>query len=563
MALSTHIALVLGVAIVSAVGVGVVLWVALGHPPLRPAGNWTTSNSFEFVKIVLALAGGVGAVVALVVAYRKQHLGETAERREDIKLFAERFTKASDQLGSDKAAVRLAGMYALEDLAQGTPSQRQTIVNVLCAYLRMPYLPASAPSSGGNAPVETTTSTAPAEDAGAVLDQCVDHDENERRQQERQVRLTAQRILGAHLRPQDDGARVSDAFWQDIDLDLTGATLVGLDLRKCHVRTAKFDNAVFSEGALFRQATFNGNAWFSNAIFDGDTGFREATFCGQAWFSEVAFNGYVGFGETRFSGYAGFGEAVFRGDAGFGDVTFAEGTGFGKATFCGQAWFSKASFSGNAGFAETSFSVYAGFGKSTFCGDARFDNATFDGQAWFGGAAFNGRAGFDEASFSGYAGFGEASFNGVAGFYKALFREDAGFGETSFNGDTKFDEATFARGAAFDRATFEGNAGFEEVTFNGRAGFGRATFNGRAGFSRARFGGQAWFGGTMFGMRPCCVDARVRLDATLVGARTWPDGVTATEPSSQDKARLPDLEGTWGYLQAAIVDHLPPADLAG
>src|SRR5690348_9617491 len=111
MGLGVHVAVVLMVAVVSALVIGVVLWWLLGRPPLRQAGNWTTANSVEFGNIVLALIGGVGAVVALVIAYRTQRLGESAEEREDVKLFAERFTKASDQLGSDNAPVRLAGMY--------------------------------------------------------------------------------------------------------------------------------------------------------------------------------------------------------------------------------------------------------------------------------------------------------------------------------------------------------------------------------------------------------------------------------------------------------------------
>jgi hypothetical protein len=59
------------------------------------------------------------------------------------------YTKAADQLGSEKAPVRLAGMYALERLAQSTPEQRQTIVNVLCAYLRMPYAPSEPRAKDG------------------------------------------------------------------------------------------------------------------------------------------------------------------------------------------------------------------------------------------------------------------------------------------------------------------------------------------------------------------------------------------------------------------------------
>ncbi|MEU1394119.1 MULTISPECIES: hypothetical protein [unclassified Nonomuraea] len=53
----------------------------------------------------------------------------------------ELYTKAAEQLGNAQAPVRLAGLYALERLAQDTPVLRQTIVDVICSYLRMPYTP--------------------------------------------------------------------------------------------------------------------------------------------------------------------------------------------------------------------------------------------------------------------------------------------------------------------------------------------------------------------------------------------------------------------------------------
>ncbi|GAA4590433.1 hypothetical protein GCM10023194_47230 [Planotetraspora phitsanulokensis] len=51
------------------------------------------------------------------------------------------YTKAAEQLGHSQAAVRLAGLYSLERLAQDNVSLRQTVVNVICAYLRTPYTP--------------------------------------------------------------------------------------------------------------------------------------------------------------------------------------------------------------------------------------------------------------------------------------------------------------------------------------------------------------------------------------------------------------------------------------
>jgi hypothetical protein len=113
-------------------------------------------------------------------------------------------------LGSDKTPVRLAGLYALERLAHGNPPQRQGIVNVICAYLRMPYTPPAA------SPPDTDT-----DEAQAALR--AEHREPTR---EREVRLAAQRILAGHLRPH----RV-EAFWANIDLDLTNARLIDFDLR--------------------------------------------------------------------------------------------------------------------------------------------------------------------------------------------------------------------------------------------------------------------------------------------------------------------------------------------
>ena len=35
----------------------------------------------------------------------------------------------------------MAGLYALERLGQDNPKLRQTVIDVICAYLRMPYTP--------------------------------------------------------------------------------------------------------------------------------------------------------------------------------------------------------------------------------------------------------------------------------------------------------------------------------------------------------------------------------------------------------------------------------------
>jgi hypothetical protein len=183
----------------------------------------------DLVRTAGTLVVGTGGAVALLLTARRQRYTElTLEHQREVAVeqrITELYTRAIDQLGNDQAPVRLGGLHALERLAQNNPTQQQTIVDVICAYLRMPYTqPDDKPPSEGAPP-------------GA-------HTRHEHRRQELQVRLTAQRILAAHLRP-DRGSE----FWPYIDLDLTGAQLYKLNFANCRVRDARFSGAQFSGDA--------------------------------------------------------------------------------------------------------------------------------------------------------------------------------------------------------------------------------------------------------------------------------------------------------------------------
>ncbi|MBO2463928.1 pentapeptide repeat-containing protein [Actinomadura violacea] len=341
------------------------LWL-LGSPSHAKPKPLDTTAQLELLKLVFALVAGIGALVALVTAYRRQRVDEAAgERAERVQAHAEKvardaahdaterrvtdlYGQAVEQLGHDKAAVRLGGLYSLERLAQDHPDHRQTVIDVVCAYLRMPFtIPAP--------------STAEQQAAGPGADVA---------RQELQVRLTAQRVLKRHLtRPSDQDRRA--AHWPDIQIDLTGALLIDFDFIEGHATQATFANAQFS-----------GDAWFGGAQFSGDT-----------WFSGAQFSGYAGFGDAKFSRDAGFEGAQFSGDAGFGGAEFSGYSGFDSAQFSGDAWFGDAQFSGDAQFGGTHF------GGAHFGGDARFGGAKFSGDARFGGAKFSGDAMFSNAHF--------------------------------------------------------------------------------------------------------------------------------------------------------------------
>ncbi|GAT71439.1 pentapeptide repeat domain-containing protein [Planomonospora sphaerica] len=297
-----------------------------------PSGVTLVQVRSEVLRTALAAGAGIGAAITLMLAFRRQRHQEIAifhtshdatERR-----VTDLYTKAVEQLGHGKAAVRLGGLYALERLAQDNPGHRQTIVNVICAYLRMPYtLP--APASG---PVQDP----PARPAPTLNDRWLHPptpgneetplpeqpaaDKTDDAEGERQVRLTAQRILGEHLRDdrtpeeRDSGQPADVRFWPGMRLDLTGATLIDLDFQHCHMAKAQFSGAVFT-----------GDARFDGAVFTGDARFIGATFTRRALFDGATFTGDARFIGATFTGGALFDGATFTGDAGFVGATFAEG----------------------------------------------------------------------------------------------------------------------------------------------------------------------------------------------------------------------------------------------
>lgn len=253
-----------GLALAATVSV-TVLWLFLG------GGDQASAHRLDALRTAASLVIGAGGAAALLLAARRQRYVELdLEQKEhdaNERRVTELYGKAADQLGSDKAPVRLAGVYALERLAQDQPQHRQTVVNLLCAYLRMPYTP---PKDQG--------------DKEAA--------------QEQLVRTTVQDVLETHLRPADP-----DRFWPDMDLTITGTTLEFFWFRNCRVRKATFRHTTFREIAAFRDSEFTESADFHRTTFTGTADLRRTAFGPRrANFRNTTFEGDVDFGEEPETG---------------------------------------------------------------------------------------------------------------------------------------------------------------------------------------------------------------------------------------------------------------------
>lgn len=208
-------------------------WDLLDAPGLKPEHRIDSKTLFDLVKLSFGVVAGAGALVALVVAYRRQRVDEDGALREATRLHTERFTTAVSQLGDESAAVRLGGVHALAGLADDAPTRDlcQTCIDVLCAYLRLPYT------------VEEDLPPGDAEARHTYLAL-------------REVRHTVIRLIRDHLRL----ATQQVHSWQGHDFDFTAVTFDGGDFSGAQFSggTVDFSGAKFASGRVdFNLATFS------------------------------------------------------------------------------------------------------------------------------------------------------------------------------------------------------------------------------------------------------------------------------------------------------------------
>lgn len=302
------------------------------------AGNDQDRIGLDIVRLAGSIVAGTGGAAALLLAARRQRATEldlaqkersASDARYDAteRRVTELYTKAVELLGAEKAAVRLAGLYALERLGQDNQEHRQTIVNVVCAYLRIPFDQAMEEEKSGSATGEL------------------------------EVRKAAQSILVSHVRR--GILEDSSTFWRGMSLDLSGANLIDFDLNGAVLQEVRFTGAVFMgkmtnfagtnfRMAYFEDAKFLSSVYFSTA-FDRVTRFSGAEFCER-----------VDFGSTKFGlerararlhpadGAASFEDCTFHRFASFKSVDFNVACDFEGANFWSEADFNGANVRGIA-----------------------------------------------------------------------------------------------------------------------------------------------------------------------------------------------------------------------
>jgi hypothetical protein len=237
-------------------GVGVLLflglrWYALPEPGEKGAVTYPHASLINpFLTVATALGAGA---FALMRHFQTLH----ADRQRRI---TESYSKAVEQLSSDKIEQRLGGIYTLERISKESPDDYWTIMETLTAFVRE-RAQWKEPDAGASETVaryyvgdRTDPGKEPSTDIAAVLAVIIRRPEKERQRERREgwqlelrgADLRRANLGGAHLEGAVlDGAHLEHAFLSETHLE--GAVLGRTHLERAYLSETHLEGAVLWE----------------------------------------------------------------------------------------------------------------------------------------------------------------------------------------------------------------------------------------------------------------------------------------------------------------------------
>ena len=298
-------------------------------------------------QMLIYTTGGVLGVITLGENHRKNSLEKAKNDQDHLRqVHAERrsrYTTAVEQLSSDKASIRLGGVYTLVGLVdewlsdeKTTPSpekrrkEGQVIINNLCAYIRSPFLLAERAEQLDRPYAKDLKKDFGSDTEKFDADKRGFSQDKATLEEERQVRQSIIKAIRERL--QGFGA---PGPWSNFDYD--------------------FSNTLFFYSTNFMFSHFDAFSYFHGVTFTQNADFSWAKFTGHADFSWAEFTGSTHFSSAIFTDSASFSGAEFTGSTHFSSAIFADSASFSWAEFTGDAHFSGAEFTGDAHFSGATF----------------------------------------------------------------------------------------------------------------------------------------------------------------------------------------------------------------
>ena len=377
----------------------------------------------------LYITGGAIAVMGLIETFRKNNNEKLKNDQEKEKNDRdhlrqvragrrERYTKAVEQLGDEKAPIRMGGVYTLVGLVdewledesidkyEDRLKEGQVIINNLCAYIRSPFTLASHYDELSN-PTPMPEGIYKDKKEKFYADKATLDSETD-------VRLSI--IKEIHDRIQGPDKNTPGA-WSDFEYDFSGSTFFyPIDLTKSY-----YKKPVNFSGAIYQgMADFSGSTYEKGVLFSAPD-------------SPSTYQGWANFSGSTYQGWADFTGSTYQGWADFNSSAYQNGANFRSSAYQGGADFNSSAYQGGADFGSSIYKSWATFDGSAYKGWANIRSSAYKGGADFTGSTYQGWADFTGSTYQGWAYFTGSTYNDVADFSGSVFYQKVYFGADGDN----------------------------------------------------------------------------------------------------------------------------------
>ena len=292
-----------------------------------------------------------------------------AERRE-------RYTKAVEQLGDEKAPIRMGGVYTLVGLVDEWLEEKslsdderfkegQVIINNLCAYIRSPFTLTSHYNELSN---PTPKGIYKDKKEKFYADKATLDSESD-------VRLSIIKEIHDRLQGPEEN---TPGTWSDFEYDFSGSVFFyPVDLTKSY----------YTKPINFSGSTYQGGADFTGSTYQGGADFSRSTYQGGANFSDSIYQ------------WADFTGSTYQGGANFSHSAYQEGADFTGSTYQALAYFTDSTYQSRADFTDSTYQALADFTDSTYQALADFTGSTYQSRAYFSNSIYQEGVYFSDSTY--------------------------------------------------------------------------------------------------------------------------------------------------------------------
>ena len=387
-----------------------------------------------------------------------------AERRE-------RYTKAVEQLGDEKAPIRMGGVYTLVGLVDEWLEEKslsdderfkegQVIINNLCAYIRSPFTLAShydelsqdSPTPEGiykdkkeEFYIDKAILDSEADVRLSIINQIhkniqwipknstekfsIDNKFNENKIYKGSWSIFEYNFSGSVF---FYDINFSKSYWEN-KLDVSNSKFLLNPKEKENSKISYFSESIYNQAAYFRNCLHKRGVEFNNSVYKGE----------------------VDFGESSYDGYAAFNNSTYYKPANLDFSVYNHGFLANHSTYHNSVYFHDSIYKNIAAFNNSKYYKEANFSNSIYLETSSFTHSTYEAKSEFHDSiyyepvtfgeytTYNGKVDFSNSIYHSEVLIGASLYKALADFRNSMYIDKADFSYSAFHGSHYFDGSVF------------------------------------------------------------------------------------------------------------------------